>query len=172
MTIPRLLAVMLCAALAGCGDDGFDDLRAFMESTGKDGKNQIEPLPAVQKVDIFEYRPDDLLDPFMPRSLRPTGKGGGLQPDLERPRQPLEEFPIDALRLVGTMRKPATPLRAIVKDPKGTLHTVGVGSRIGQNFGKVVAVSEDGLQITELVQDAGGEWVESKAVMTMTEEAQ
>lgn len=167
-----LLPPMLCLALAGCGDDGFDDLRAFMESTGKDGKNTIEPLPAVKKVDTFEYRQDDLADPFMPRSLRAASKGGLLQPDLDRPKQPLEDFPLDALRLVGTLKKPGSPLRAVVKDPKGTLHTIGVGGRIGQNFGKVTAVSEDGLEITELVQDSGGEWTESKAMMSMTEEAQ
>ena len=161
---------MLCMTMAGCGDDGFDDLRAFMESTGKDSSNKIEPLPAVKKVDVFEYQQGELLDPFMARNLRPTGKGG-LQPDLDRPRQPLEDFPLDALRLVGTMKKPGKPLRAVVKDPKGTLHTIQVGDRIGQNFGKVLTLSEDGVEIKELLQDAGGEWIESKATMSMTEEA-
>jgi len=166
-----LFPLMLSLILAGCGDDGFDDLRAFMESTGKDGKNKIEPLPEVKKVDTFEYQPDNLTDPFTARSLRPAG-GGGLQPDLDRPKQPLEEFPLDALRLVGTIRKPGTPLRAVISDPRGTLHTVKVGDRIGQNFGKIVAISEDGIDIKELVQDSGGEWTESKAMMSMTEGAQ
>lgn len=170
MRVPFLTPLLLCLTLAGCGDDGFNDLRAFMESTGKDGANKIEPLPEVKKVDTFEYRQDDLTDPFMARNLRPTGKGG-LQPDMDRPRQPLEEYPLDAMRMVGTMKKPGKPLRAVIKDPKGTLHMIQVGDRIGQNFGKVTAITEDGLDIKELTQDAGGEWTESKAMMSMTEEA-
>ena len=136
----------------------------------KDGKSKIEPLPEVKKVDTFEYQQGDLIDPFMARNLRPTGKGG-LQPELDRPRQPLEEFPLDALRMVGTLKKPRQPIRAVIKDPKGALHLLQVGGRIGQNYGKVVAIDEGGLEIKELVQDAGGEWAESKAMMSMTEEA-
>ncbi len=164
--LPTLLVLML---LSGCGGDGHDDLRQFMETTGRDGNNKIEPLPEVKKVDEFEYRQDELSDPFMARNLRPTVKGG-LQPDLDRPRQPLEEFPLDALRLVGSINKPGKPLSAIVKDPKGTLHTVKVGNLIGQNFGKIVAITSEGMEIKELLQDSGGEWTESKAVMSLTEE--
>jgi len=164
-----LTPALFCLVLAGCGDDGFDDLRAFMESTGKDGKTKIEPLPAVKKVDTVEYQQGDLIDPFMARNLRPAGKGGGLQPDADRPKQPLEEFPLDALRMVGTLKKPGLPIRAVIKDPKGTLFTIQVGGRIGQNYGKVIAIDEEGLEIKELMQDAGGEWIESKAMMSIAE---
>jgi type IV pilus assembly protein PilP len=163
-------SLVLCLTLAGCGDDGFDDLRAFMAATGKDGNNQIEPLPAVKKADLFEYQQAALTDPFMSRSLRPTGKGGQM-PDANRPKQPLEEFPLDALRMVGTLKKPGQPIRAIIKDPKGTLHTIQVGGHIGQNYGKVTAVKEDGLQIKELMQNANGEWTDASAMLSMAEEA-
>ncbi len=72
--------------------------------------------------------------------------------------------------MVGTIARPGKPLRAIIKVPKGTLHTVQVGNRIGQNFGTILKISEDGLQIKELIQDDSGEWTESKANMTLTEE--
>lgn len=163
--------ILLVLALAGCGDDGYDDLRQFMDSTGLDGKTTIEPLPEVKKVETFEYRQDDLSDPFAPRNLRPTGKGG-LQPDLDRPRQPLEEYPLDALRLVGTINKPGKPLRGVIKDPKGTLHTVQKGDRIGQNYGKITQIGEEGIDIKELIQDANGEWIETPAMMSMSEPAQ
>ncbi|WP_165873461.1 pilus assembly protein PilP [Parasulfuritortus cantonensis] len=157
------------ALLSGCGDDGFDDLRTFMAETGKDGGAKIEPLPAIKKVDAFVYQGDGLLDPFAARTLRPTGKGA---PDASRPREPLEEFPLDALRMVGTLKKPGQPVRAVVKDPKGTLHMILVGGHIGQNYGKVTAIHEDGLDISELIQDANGEWAASKAVMSMTQDTQ
>ena len=155
--------------LGGCQGDRFDDLRSFMDTAGKDGKSKIEPLPEVKPVATFDYQQADLTDPFLPRNLRPTLGKGGLQPDLDRPRQPLEEFPLDALRLAGSISRPGKPMRMVIKDPKGTLHTVGVGSRIGQNFGVISAINEGGLEIKELVQDSAGEWIESKAMMSLAD---
>lgn len=170
MRTPFLTPIFVCLMLSGCSNDGFDDLRAFMEATGKDGGSKIEPLPAVKKVDTFEYPQAELSDPFFARNLRPTGKDG-LLPDADRPLEPLEEFPLDALRMVGTLKKPGQAVRAVIKDPKGTLHMIQVGGRIGQNYGKVTAINEDGLEIKELIQDASGEWTASKAMMSMNEEA-
>lgn len=168
MIAHRTLPIMVCLAIAGCGGGAHDDLQEFMRTTGMDGKVKIDPLPAIKTVEQFEYQPGDLADPFMERSLRPT-VSGGLQPDLDRPRQPLEEFPLDGLRLVGTMKKPRSPLRAIVKDPRGILHTVQVGNRIGQNNGIITAITEEGIEIKELIQSGSGEYAESKAVMSMAE---
>ena len=166
---PRLQYIyLLCFSLAGCSFGTHDDLHQFMRSAGQDGKMKIDPLPEVKAIEQFEYKQDDLSDPFMERNLRPAS-AGGLQPDLDRPRQPLEEFPLDGLRLVGTMKKPRSPLRAIVKDPKGILHTVQIGNRIGQNNGIITAITEDGLEIKELIQSGSGEYAESKAVMSMAE---
>jgi type IV pilus assembly protein PilP len=168
---PHLLApCCLVLLIAGCGSDQFDDLRAWMASTGTDGAAKMEPLPQVKQVEAFEYNSAELQDPFMPRNLQPSGKGG-LQPDLSRPKQPLEEFPLDALRMVGTLSRPHTPLLAVIKDPKNVLHTVQVGDRIGQNFGTIEKISPDGLEIKELVPNASGGWETSKANMTLTEEA-
>lgn len=169
MKTTPLLTLCLSLSLTGCGGDPFDDLRAFMDAAGKDGQSKIEPLPQVRQVATFEYQQGDLVDPFLPRNLRPTTGKGGLQPDLNRPRQPLEDFPLDALRLVGSINKPGKPLRAVIKDPKGTLYTVGVGNRIGQNFGIITKINDGGLEIKELTQDSAGEWIESKAVMTLAE---
>ncbi|NTV93808.1 MAG: pilus assembly protein PilP [Thiobacillus sp.] len=167
-----LAPVAVCLVLAGCGNDGFDDLRAFMESTGKDGGSKIEPLPAIKVIDTFEYRQDNLQDPFLARNLRPTGKD---LPEADRPKEPLEEYPLDALSMVGTLKKPGQPLRAVIKakEPKGgfSYYTIKVGARIGLNFGKVTAINDDSLEIKELMQDAQGEWSSSKALMSMTEEA-
>ena len=164
-----IAAFTLPLMLSGCGQDEFSDLRTWMAATGKDHISKIEPLPKVKQVEAFEYQQANLQDPFMPRNLRPSGKGG-LQPDLGRPKQPLEEFPLDSLRMVGTIERPGKPLRAVIRDPRGTLHTVQVGDRIGQNFGTILKIGGDGIDIKELMQDGSGEWTESKANMTLTGE--
>lgn len=167
----RILAPTLMLILvAGCGNEEFSDLREFMRTAGQDSKEKLDPLPEVKPIATFEYRQEDLIDPFMPRNLRPTGgKGTGFEPDMNRLRQPLEEFPLDALRFVGTLKKTGKPLSAVVRDPKNTLHTVKVGDRIGQNFGTISKVTDSDLEIRELMQDGSGEWSESKAMLTLVE---
>ena len=164
-----LLALILSAVLAGCGNGDFSDLKAWMASTGNDRPAKLEPLPQVNPVPTFQYDATNLQDPFTPRSLTPTSKGG-TQPDFGRPKQPLEEFPLDALRMVGTLSRPGKPLFAVIKDPKNTLYTVSVGDHIGQNFGTITKITADGVDIKELLPDGNGGWVSSKANMTLTEE--
>jgi len=66
----------LTLLLAGCGNSEFDDLRAWMDSVGKDGASKIEPLPQVKQVEAFEYQQGALSDPFMARSLRQPARAG------------------------------------------------------------------------------------------------
>lgn len=162
----RSLALILLAAtaLTACSSDDHSDLRAFMEQTGRDGKVKMEPLPPVIPPDTFEYNQAGLEDPFKPRNLRPTKNAGGFQPDFSRPRERLEEFPLDALRMSGTLTKGGKRY-AIVRDPEGTLHRVTTGAHIGQNFGVITAVTEAGLEILEITQDSSGNWTKTKAVL-------
>lgn len=169
MKAVHLIPAMLSLALSGCGGQDFQDLRDFMASTGRDGNTKLAPLPAIKMTEAFEYKQEALQNPFLPRNLRPTGQD---LPEPDRPKEPLEEFPLDTLRMVGTLEKPGQPIYAVIKQvTKGTLYTVRVGGHIGLNYGKVTAINEDGLEIRELLQDANGEWVASKALMTMTEPA-
>lgn len=163
--IRKLILPLIIAMLAaGCGSDDHSDLKAFMEETGRDGKVKMEPLPPVTPPDTFAYQPAGLDDPFKPRNLRPTKNVGGFQPDFERPRERLEEFPLDALRMSGTLSM-GGKRHAIIRDPEGALHRVSVGARIGQNFGVITAVTPDGLEILEITQDSSGNWTKTKAVL-------
>ena len=110
-----LLAML---ALAGCAQDEFADLRAFLDESGKGVQQKLEPLPPVKPQEEFTYAPAELPDPFRPRSMK-AGKGGGIQPDLNRPKGPLEQDPLDGLRMVGTLMKKGN-LYALVRRPDGT----------------------------------------------------
>ncbi len=164
----RAIWLLTLPLLAGCAQDEYSDLREFMAKAGQVAHQPLEPLPPVQEQSEFTYDPGDLPDPFKPRGMKPSKSGGGVQPDLTRPKGPLEQDPLDALRMVGTLRKSGT-LFGLVRRADGTLYRVSRGDHIGQNFGVILDVTEAGIDIKEIVQDGTGDWTESKASLALQE---
>lgn len=154
--------------LAGCAQDEHADLRAFMAQAGAGGQQALEPLPPVLVQEVFSYDPGDLPDPFRPRALKAAKAGGAFQPDLTRPRQPLEQYPLDSLRMVGTLVKDGQTY-ALIRTPDNTLYRIRKGEYMGQNFGLVVAIRETGIELRETVQDGAGDWTETKATLALQE---
>lgn len=157
------------ALLAACSNDEFGDLRAFMAQTPPASNQKgLEPLPPVMAQDTFTYSAGDIPDPFKPRSLKPSKGGSGLQPDLNRPREPLEQYPLDGLRMVGTIIK-GGQLYALVRTPENTLYKVRKGDHMGQNYGLIISISDTGIELREIIQDGVGDWTESKATLSLQE---
>ena len=84
-----------------------------------------------------------------------------------RKRQPLESYPLDSLRMVGTI-KSRHKRWALVKTPDGAVHQVAKGDFVGKHAGKIVRVSKRKLEIVEKVADQSGQ-VERRTSMTLTE---
>ena len=154
--------------LTACSQDEFSDLRAFMAQAGAGGQQALEPLPPVKPQDAFNYESRDLPDPFRPRSLKPSKGGGAFQPDLARPKEPLEQYALDGLRMVGTMTK-GGQIYALVRTPENTLYRIKKGEHLGQNFGLVIAIRDASIEIRETVQDGAGDWTETKATLALQE---
>lgn len=160
--------LLILPVLAGCAQDEFADLRAFMVQTGASGQQALEPLPPVKTQEVFNYEPAELPDPFKPRTLK-AGKGGGaFQPDLTRPKEPLEQYALDGLRMVGTINQ-GGQIYALVRTPENTLYRIRKGEHLGQNFGLVIAIREASIEIRETVQDGAGDWTETKATLALQE---
>ncbi len=175
MTRPRLLMgctrrviPLALVLLAGCAQDEFSDLREFMASTGVASQPPLESLPAVMPQEVFIYDPGEHPDPFKPRSLKPTKSGGEFQPDLSRPKGPLEQFPLDGLRMVGTISKGGQQY-ALVRSPENTLFRIKKGDYMGLNFGLVIDITEASIELRETVQDGVGDWTETKATLALQE---
>jgi type IV pilus assembly protein PilP len=100
----RLAILFFVSGLAGCSGGNMEDLQTFVAETGKDMQGKIEPLPEVKVYEPFTYNAFDLPDPFKPRKLS-TGGGGGMQPDLNRPKEPLEAFSLETLKMVGMVSR-------------------------------------------------------------------
>ena len=106
-----------------------------------------------------------------PNSLTRSGRAPSRPPsqaDLTRPRQPLEQFPLDGLRMVGTLNKGGQTY-ALIRTPENTLYRIRKGEYMGQNFGLVVAINDMGIELRETVQDGAGDWTETKATLALQE---
>jgi len=151
-----LLASVL---LTGCGGEEFQDLRDFVKNSGADMRGKIPPPPEVKLYEPFVYNNDaNLHDPFKPRKpeLR-SGRGGMNQPDMERPKEALEEFPLESLKMVGYLFQNKIGY-AVIRAPDGKLHRVKAGNYIGLNFGLIKEVTETEMTVKEVVQDSAGDW--------------
>lgn len=169
----RFIILTLAAALlvvSGCADKGMSDLEAFVENTHKDRKPRIEPLPRVKPNPTFEYTASELVDPFSAANLiqRRPSREGGPAPDPTRRKEPLEQFPLDALRMVGTLSNNDASW-AIIRAPDGTVHRAGQGNYMGRNYGRITDVKDTEVQLVELVPDIGGGWMERETTLAIVE---
>lgn len=167
-----LLAILVLGLLAGCSSDGLEDLRDFVKNAHADRKPKVEPLPEIKPYEAFAYAAADLTDPFSPANLKPQsmqGKAGGQGPDLNRRKEPLEDYPLDALKMVGTLSR-GKQYWAVIQTPDGGVYRVQKGNYVGQNFGRIKRVTEDKVDLVEKVQGALGEWVEREASLAIQEQ--
>lgn len=163
----RLAGIVIALTLSGCGGGDMDDLRSFVAETGKDMQGKIEPLPEVKLYEPFSYNAFDLPDPFKPRKLS-MGGGGGLQPDLARPKEPLEAFSLETLKMVGVLSKRGV-INAVIKTPDNAIYHVHKGNYMGQNFGLITQISDAEVTLREIVQDSAGDWSERTSTLNLQE---
>jgi len=163
----RLAFLLIALGLAGCGGGNMDDLQVFVAESGKDMQGKIEPLPQVTPYDPFTYDAFDLPDPFKPRKLS-TGGGGGMQPDLDRPREPLESFALETLKMVGMLSQ-GGKIHAVIKTPDNTIYHVKPGNYLGQNFGLITKITDSEVTLRENVQDSAGDWTERTSTLISQE---
>jgi type IV pilus assembly protein PilP len=164
----RLASMLILIGLTGCGGSGMDDLQNFVAETGKDMQGKIEPLPEVKMYEPFTYDAFDLPDPFKPRKLSTSGGGGGMQPDLNRPKEPLEAFSLETLSMVGMLSRQGV-VHAVIRTPDKAIYHVKKGNYVGQNFGLVTQITDSEVTLREIVQDSAGDWSERTSTLILQE---
>lgn len=165
----KLLPIfVLSVFLAACGGEEGDDLDQFMRDAGKTMKPSVKPLPEVKPYTALQYNADGtLVDPF--RARKAASKSGALQPNLNRPKEPMEAYPLESLKYVGMLAKNKLTY-ALVKAPDNSVQQVKVGNYVGQNFGKVTQITDSEVTLNEIVQDElSGDWVERVSVLALQE---
>jgi type IV pilus assembly protein PilP len=163
MRFGHLLVIQLCLFLFACQGGKGDDLDRFIEESGQNMRAKVDPLPEVRPYVPMEYNADGILiNPFKARKALADG-AGKLQPNLSRPREPLESYPLESLKFVGSIEKLKLKY-GLIQTPDTSVQQVRVGNYLGQNFGMVTDITESGVSIKEIVQDElTGDWIERTA---------
>jgi len=161
------------ALLAACGGEDQGELRQELAAMTKDLRGRVDPLPQVRSYEPVPYKGESMLDPFVPgrivvaQAAGAGGSGGGVQPDLNRPKEPLEAFPLEQLQMVGTLAQ-NKDMYALVR-AGSNLFRVKKGNYMGPNFGVITAIDDGQINLKEVVQDSGGDWVERSTTVQMQE---
>lgn len=164
---------MLSVTLLACSGENVSDLETYVQEVKARKKGKVKPLPPVQTFGTYEYVSNELRDPFRPKMKKPIDGGTASRPNNARPkckppRDVLENFPLDTLKMVGTLEQKKQRW-ALIKSTDGTLYRTKKGKCIGQNNGKISRVTESEIELHEIVPDGLGGWIERKTILSVTE---
>jgi type IV pilus assembly protein PilP len=171
MITHRLLWLPAALLLSGCGANDMSDLQSYVRQINARPPGPIEPLPEIEPVETFVYEPGERRDPFQsdaqsePEQLAATD--GGPAPDPNRPKEELESYPLDSLRMVGTLEQDDTRW-GLIRTKEGVVHRVTVGNYMGQNHGQIVSIGLEAIQLNEIISDAPGQWRERAATVALS----
>jgi len=169
----RLAPVLAAFALAGCGDSDVKEVNQWMDEVKASTKTTVAPLAEPKTFIPFAYELREEVDPYDPNKLlaelarQAATSNNPLRPDMDRRKEFLESFPLDVMRMVGTIQKSGINYGLIQIDRQ--LHQVKSGQRVGPNYGMVTSITDVQVNIKETVQDAGGEWVERTSKLELQE---
>jgi type IV pilus assembly protein PilP len=168
----RAVALLLLAAalVGGCADDGMRDLHAFVEEVKARPAGPIKPVPEIKPAETYTYAAANRRDPFVPETpdAEPTQQAtaGGPRPDPNRRREELEQFPLDTLRMVGTLEQDEETW-ALVQSKDKTIYRVQSGNYMGQNDCRITRINEEKIELTELIPDGAGGYLERQATVAL-----
>jgi type IV pilus assembly protein PilP len=164
----------LTLALQGCADDQ-DELAQWMEQQKREVKPSVEPLNAPKKFIPQAYGALTGVEPFSTQKLTVALKQEARQPnsllaaEINRRKEPLEAYPVDSMAMVGSVVRSGQQFALLKVD--NLLYQVKAGDYLGQNYGKIVKITETDVSFREIVQDAAGEWIERMSALQLQERA-
>ena len=155
---------MAVLGLAGC-TSADSDLQQFIRQTEQQPGGRVEPLPEVKPYETYVYDDQNLRSPFVPSQ---PGGFNSVRPDSKRPREFLEQFSLDTLKMVGTLRIAGT-MYGLVQTKDGIVHRVTVGNYMGQNEGRITDITASKIDLTEIVPDGLGGYMKRPAALGLSQ---
>jgi type IV pilus assembly protein PilP len=172
-----LVAICMAGAaisLTACTSYDMSDLEQFTSSIKARKSGHIEPLPEIKPYDSYSYQSAEERDPFIStfeiqEKVAEEDTGTGIRPDKNRRKEALESYPLDTLRMVGILDQKGMTW-AVIKAQDGTIHRVQKGNYLGQNHGRITGISEEKVDLIEIVPNNRGGWEERPTKIAMSEQ--
>lgn len=174
----RIAVAIACAALAACSGAAPDDIDAWMRQQRAATAPSVTALSPFVRFTPLAYEPQSVADPFDSQKLAQVLRQDSgaiamasrlLGPELQRQRQPLEAYPLDTIRMVGSLMRQGRRVALVRIDNQ--IHSVQVGQYLGQNYGRITRIADQEIQLREIVQDPAGEWIERPVTLPLQEKA-
>jgi type IV pilus assembly protein PilP len=168
------VALGFAVLAAGCGDST-DELSQWMEQQKREVKPNITPLTPPKRFDPQGYLASTSVAPFSIQKLAVAARQDTREPnpllaaEMSRRREPLEAYPLDSMSMVGSLNKFGRGYALLRVD--NLLYQVKVGDHIGQNYGRIVKITDAEVALREVVQDAAGEWIERGSALQLQEKS-
>ncbi|MFW2372793.1 MAG: pilus assembly protein PilP [Gammaproteobacteria bacterium] len=156
--------------ISGCSQDT-TDLEEFIVQTRAKHLGSVQPLPQFKPYQNFIYSASDLRDPFEAAfevDEDESAATDSLRPNTDRIKEPLENFPLDTLRMVGILEQ-HKQVWGLIKDPQNLVHRVQVGNFAGQNEGQITSVTENQIDFIEIIPDGLGGYIERNASLALND---
>jgi type IV pilus assembly protein PilP len=166
-TTSKILAALVFTSLAACSGQMVELQQKVAEIKNRPGE-RIEPLPEIKPYEAFVYNDSSMRSPFVPSAPARNDMANAVRPDQKRPREFLEQFPLDTMKMVGTLQLQGRNY-GLVQGKDGLVHRVLPGNFIGQNDGKIVGVASSKISIIEIVPDGLGGYIERPAALALSE---
>ena len=175
MSVRASLVIAAGLALAACGGEEHGDLKQELAQLTKDFRGRVDPLPQVKPYEPVPYTAEGQVDPFRPeridvaaqRQMNPSASNARIDKERDRPKEPLEAFPLEAIQMMGTITQNRETFALVKAGPN--LYRVRKGNYMGQNFGVITGIDESQISLKELIQDGVGEWVERASALQLVE---
>ncbi len=172
------ISLLACAiAVMGCTSSGEDEIRQWMSEERAQARPRVTPITEPKQFKPEAYTTDAQLEPFNPLKLTQALRRDSAQlasnaaliaPEMARRKEPLEAYPLDAIKMVGSLQKKTQPAALVTVDK--LLYQVTTGQYLGQNYGRITSINETAIQLREIVQDATGDWIERTTSLELQEE--
>ena len=176
--LPIIFVTLSIGTLVGCGSSGEDELRQWIATERAQARPRVTPIAEPKQFNPQPYTADAGMEPFNPLKLtqalrressQVASNAALIAPEMARRKEPLEAFPLDTMAMVGSLNKASKPTALLKVD--NLLYQVQVGNYLGQNYGRITAITETAIQLREIVQDATGDWIERATSLELQEEA-